>query len=395
MGLKTTFDYLVIGAGLFGSAAAKYLSQKDGAVCLIGPAEPIDWANHQGVFASHYDESRIASISAPDPILATLDRTSMDAYREIEALSGIPFHRPTGRLSATPAGHGNLYPYLTPTDEFEPLSAAEMYSRFKLRFPTDYQLGYESAPSGTINPRALARAQLEIAKRSGVHMIDDIAIAIEPKSDRVIVRLRNCSGHQSTLAAKKVLIATGAFSQCFDLLPRPLDLQIENSVSVMLQLPERDYATFAEMPPVNFKPANGPITDVSILPPRSYPDGKRYIKFVVHSDYSWPLSDLHSLRKWFCNLPDFPYLDPVQAMAGQIFPDVTPLSWRTKPCVLTYTESGKPFIDRLVPSRVYIAVGGNGGTAHTSDAIGKLAAELMVHDRWQSPLEHTPFQLSF
>ena len=54
------FDYAVIGAGLIGSAAAKYISETNPNTVLIGPSEPKDKGSHNGVFGSHYDEGRIA-----------------------------------------------------------------------------------------------------------------------------------------------------------------------------------------------------------------------------------------------------------------------------------------------------------------------------------------------
>ena len=73
------FDFAVIGAGLIGSAAAKYLSHTVGKVCLIGPPEPKNWATHPGVFASHYDEARIVSVSAPLKELKFFDQESIGA----------------------------------------------------------------------------------------------------------------------------------------------------------------------------------------------------------------------------------------------------------------------------------------------------------------------------
>ena len=47
------FDYLVVGKGLFGSAAIRHLSLMSDNVAIIGPDEPADPDAHTGVFASH------------------------------------------------------------------------------------------------------------------------------------------------------------------------------------------------------------------------------------------------------------------------------------------------------------------------------------------------------
>ena len=51
-----SYKYIVIGKGMIGSAAARHLAERTDGVALIGPDEPRDPANHDGVFADHYDE---------------------------------------------------------------------------------------------------------------------------------------------------------------------------------------------------------------------------------------------------------------------------------------------------------------------------------------------------
>jgi glycine/D-amino acid oxidase-like deaminating enzyme len=52
------YDYIVVGKGLMGAAAAQHLSVHSSSIVLIGPDEPPNWASHVGVFGSHYDEGR-------------------------------------------------------------------------------------------------------------------------------------------------------------------------------------------------------------------------------------------------------------------------------------------------------------------------------------------------
>ena len=66
------FDIAIIGAGLFGSAAARHLSSVSDGVALIWPAEPQQKSTHQGVFGSHYDVSRLVRGIDPDLVWATL-----------------------------------------------------------------------------------------------------------------------------------------------------------------------------------------------------------------------------------------------------------------------------------------------------------------------------------
>jgi sarcosine oxidase len=65
----TVYEYMVIGKGLLGAAAARHLSTTSQCVALIGPDEPPDRASHQDLWQS-YDEGRITRIldpAAPEP----------------------------------------------------------------------------------------------------------------------------------------------------------------------------------------------------------------------------------------------------------------------------------------------------------------------------------------
>jgi glycine/D-amino acid oxidase-like deaminating enzyme len=53
------FETIVIGNGLFGSAATHYLSDISQNVAVIRVAEPADQTTHDGVFASHYDQRQL------------------------------------------------------------------------------------------------------------------------------------------------------------------------------------------------------------------------------------------------------------------------------------------------------------------------------------------------
>jgi sarcosine oxidase len=48
--MSESFDFIVVGKGMMGAAAARHLALSGAKVALIGPDEPTDWANHTGVF---------------------------------------------------------------------------------------------------------------------------------------------------------------------------------------------------------------------------------------------------------------------------------------------------------------------------------------------------------
>lgn len=86
------FDVIVIGAGLFGTAAARHLCKKLGKdsekkIAIIGPIEPKNIELHDGVFSSHYDQSRIVRRLSRDLPWAILTDRSLPEYDEIDRKS--------------------------------------------------------------------------------------------------------------------------------------------------------------------------------------------------------------------------------------------------------------------------------------------------------------------
>ena len=94
------FDYLVIGKGMIGAAAARYLSANSASVALVGPDEPQNWRTHDGVFSSHYDQGRITRILGPELVWSRLAKRAMAAYADIERQSGVRFHHAVGGVRA-------------------------------------------------------------------------------------------------------------------------------------------------------------------------------------------------------------------------------------------------------------------------------------------------------
>ncbi|MEO6908246.1 MAG: FAD-dependent oxidoreductase, partial [Abditibacteriaceae bacterium] len=84
MNSETVYDVAVIGAGMFGSAAVKYLAAAGLRTLIIGEGEPQDWQTDDAVFGSHYDEARITRIVDPDPYWAELAAQSIEQYPVIE-----------------------------------------------------------------------------------------------------------------------------------------------------------------------------------------------------------------------------------------------------------------------------------------------------------------------
>ena len=88
----------VIGRGLIGSAAACHLTEMTDGVVVVGPNEPAERSSHTGVFASHYDEGRMARIVDPMPEWSITAKRSIARFGDLERRSGIAFFTPAGYL---------------------------------------------------------------------------------------------------------------------------------------------------------------------------------------------------------------------------------------------------------------------------------------------------------
>ncbi|MEO9239667.1 MAG: FAD-dependent oxidoreductase, partial [Jatrophihabitantaceae bacterium] len=137
------FEVVVVGAGMFGSAAGKYLSRAGADVLVIGPAEPADGvAIDQYSFGAYFDEARITRRLGWDPVWQTTDAKSLERFRDIEVESGLSFFHECGSLvlMAKSIGHRTA-DILRQCDEdeilVERLSAAALHNALPaLNLPT-------------------------------------------------------------------------------------------------------------------------------------------------------------------------------------------------------------------------------------------------------------------
>ena len=88
-------------------------------------------------------------------------------------------------------------------------------------------------------------------------------------------------------------------------------------------------------------------------------------------------SDLAEVQAWFGTDTDADYLPMMQPALEALWPQTSFLSFRTRPCIVTYTPNRYPLITEVEPG-VIVATGGNGGGAKGSGEWGAMAAEMIV-----------------
>ncbi|WP_337266996.1 NAD(P)/FAD-dependent oxidoreductase [Oryzifoliimicrobium ureilyticus] len=371
------FKTIVVGRGMMGAAAAKYLARSSDGVAVIGPDEPEDRVSHQGVFGSHYDEGRITRTIDRDHDWAMLANRSIARYAGIAEESDIAFFTEAGCLAVAPEATGQTHDWARIAREFdvatEEFVADGLEARFPFfAFPDGCSGVFEMKKAGHISPRRLVKAQSFLAEQSGATVIRDYAVSVREENHKVLVT----TSRGERFSADRVLVTAGAFSIAKELLPRKLDMKVYGRTVVLFEVSDAQAEAFASMPSLIL---DAPGIDIYLLPPIRYPDGKLYLKIGGDPNDLEMQSDL-DLRRWFHGDGRQSARDYLQSVVEQIVPRLKPASIRSMPCALSHTPSKYPMIG-FASSRIGVTVGCGGASAKSSDEIGRLGAELIEEGR--------------
>lgn len=391
------FEFAIVGAGLFGSAAARHLSESSDSVALIGPAEPENPRQHDGVFASHYDASRLVRVVDPDPLWATLAKRSIARFRELEQASGISFFDEIGYMMVTPGGLGRDWFDLPAMRDvaadldvgIEDLDDAELTKRFPyLRFTPGSGAVIQAQDAGYINPRNLLTVQQKVGIEQGMILLRDIATSIRRSGDQIVIKL-NSGG---TVRANRVLVATGAYCNAADLIPGKLDIKVR---AAMIMESEVAPDTRGNYPTTLYAKTDGEEDFWGLLmPPIEYGDGHTYIKTMDGYYGAAPLQGREQLNSWSRGNGHEGHHHVLERALREVYPSLDVRSRRFKPCLITDTASHYPYID-MIDERIGLVTGGNGKAAKSSDEIGRLAADMIRAKTWSSSLPQRDFVARF
>ncbi|MFK7848495.1 MAG: NAD(P)/FAD-dependent oxidoreductase [Rhodothermales bacterium] len=375
-------DVTVIGAGLIGSAAARHLAENGLSVTLIGAVQ----GNEDGVHASHYDEARVTRYIGPDVVWSDLAAASISRYADIEARAGIKFHTPCGHLRCDlPNDHPEsvlasvqaVRNHLK-NDGWE-IPRHDIETRFPfLSFQKHAVFHWDSGPAGIINPRRLIEAQIVLASRSGANMVQGVCTRIERQGHSFIVH--DSLGNKYLSA--NVLICTGAYTNRFPLTPKPLKLEVRPETVVLMEVSEELQTRLAQMPGIIWNFDHLPrASSVYVLPPVKYPNKRIYVKIGADYDRNVQVNTLSEMHAYMTSNGSVRTKHLLIPILRALIPELAAAPVISKPCLLTYTPGGYPIIDELEKGW-YVAAGGCGKSAKSSDQIGKLAADLIQKARW-------------
>ena len=388
--MNPVFDYLVVGKGLVGGATGRYMSQFSPRVAIVGPDEPADYTAPGAIFASHYDEGRLTHRLSRDLVWGWLGQRAIRQYPFLERQSGITFHRACGSLVVG----RNMAGFRREVAENLGIDC-RFYGADGLRqqfpmfgFPAGYEAMFELPPAGYINPRAMLQAQLTIASQQGATIIAEKVVRLRAQRNGMKVLLD--SGRE--LTAGMVLLATGSFSNCFDLLPRPLALRVKSETTILAEISSETAGHLANMPTLIYDIDSPWLTGIYLTPPIRYPDGRFYIKLGCDTTADQTFTSLTEMQAWMVSGRDDGMAEVILQALKRFMPGLPILSMQPKRCLVTYTRHGKPYIDQI-GERLFVAVGGNGTSAKCADTLGYLAAQMVSGRAWPAPFSRSTFQL--
>ncbi|MCZ7851280.1 FAD-dependent oxidoreductase [Agrobacterium salinitolerans] len=391
------FNYIVVGRGMMGAAAARHLAETAEGVALIGPVEPADIKTHQGVFASHYDEARITRTIDGDADWALLANRSIARYADIAARSGVEFYAPVGCLMVGPERGGDN-PFVDDVCKAaarldvstELLDGQSLENRFPyFTFEPGCEGVFERNNAGYVNPRALVKAQTILAEKAGITLIDDIVVSTREEGGRASVQ--TASG--AVYTADRVLVATGGFSIMEDLLPQSVALNVYARTVAFFEIDEGDLAQYADMPSLIYEPRDT-TKHIYLLPPVRYPDGKFYLKIGGDPDDKRLGSD-PEIREWFRSGGRESVRDHLSDIVGSLVPSIDLSRISMAACVVSKTQSGYPAIGFTASPHIAVLTGGNGTAAKSSDEIGRLGALLLRDGQIADGAFSTDFKPAF
>lgn len=391
------FDCIVIGKGLIGSAAARYLSQSQSNVAVIGPEEHPD-ASKAIVFSSHYDQGRVQRIIGTDPVWTLLNLQSSDQYSFLEKETGITFHSGAGCLYVNPAGADN---YLEQVEK-QSIQFKLKYDFFRngdaieksfndFNFPASSQGIFESSPSGYINPRLLIKAQLNLFRKNNGTVVDEIANEIEHEEDYLQIETVNGNAYK----AKKVLLCPGAFVNFFNLIKNKLALSLKGETTLWAKVNAKEADRLSKLPSLLYEIEDAAYKNIYLIQPVLYPDGNYYLKMGCNLPGDIYFDNIEDIQHWFRSGTSDTNLEVLKDALLEIIPGLQTQEYFTKRCIVSFTKHRKPYIGQLDETSVFVACGGNGYSAMCSDALGSIASHLLTEGEFPKEYSAATFQPVF
>ncbi len=390
------YDSIIIGAGLIGSAAAKYISASEKKVALIGPdVERV--LKEKIVFASHHDSSRIQRIFGKDEIFTLLNLQSVNRYAFIEKETKIIFHSREGCLYVNPSQR-DAYLKTIPEQakvfdlKYQSFQSGKSLHAFtpEFNFPVSAKGIFEPSPSGHINPQLLIKSQQLLFRKNGGALFTDTVKDINYQKD--VIKIETFDG--KIYRTKKVLLTPGAFINFFHLLKRKLSMRLKSETTILAKVSHKEAWRLANLPALLYKIHEPDIQDIYLVRPVRYPDGNFYLKMGANIPGDIYFNNSKEIQEWFTKENHKINLKSLKEALINLMPNLSIEKWETRKCIVSYTQHGKPYLGE-VDRGIFVATGGNGYSAMSSDALGNMASCLLLTNNFPKEFSEANFSPVF
>jgi sarcosine oxidase len=207
--LKTDYEYIVVGVGGVGSAAAYWLSREAGGDVLA--LEQFHLGHDRG---GSEDHSRIIRLSYHAPEYTALTPHTFEAWAEVEEESGTRLVVKTGGLDLEPVEDKPKYvsqyagAMRAAGIPFEELSAGEVMRRFpQFRLDGSVRAVYQE-DAGLVDAGRANATHVALARARGATVLDDTPVrGLRTVGDGVEVET-----DKATFSTRRLVVAAGAWT---------------------------------------------------------------------------------------------------------------------------------------------------------------------------------------
>jgi sarcosine oxidase len=388
-------DVIVIGRGLLGAATARHIALENRKVALIGPTEQHCLQSGE-VFASHFDETRVQRILAHDDLWTRMNLDSAKSWLALQNQTGINFYRENGCIYINNFLDGYLKGAASLAKEFgldiKSIESSDDLKSFSPWLSIDGPVFgiFEPKLAGLINPRKLVTAQLQAFQTLGGLELNEIVTGVSRSNDRWLVETSAGLKYSS----EKVVVAAGAFTNFFNLIPRALDFYNKSEVVIVSTLSESEYLKIRDMPSLLFEIETEDFDGIYVTPPTRRSDGSYMLKLGLNQKLDLDLSSHAAMREWFTRKSYATFAPVLERELNKLFPQISVLEKELKPCVISRTVTENPYIGE-VEDGLFVVVGCNGYSAMSSDAQGRQTAALVTSGCFDEGYSEENFKVVF
>jgi sarcosine oxidase len=372
--MKRDYEYIVLGLGGFGSAAAYWLSKRAGGEVL--GLEQFELGHVRG---ESQDHSRIIRLSYHTPAYVELAKHAFRAWAQLEEDAGEQIVLKTGGLDFAPRVSAiPLSNYSGSMDAagvaYEALDAEEIMRRWPPFRLTDNVQGLFQPESGIAMAARGNAAHQRVARELGASLRDRCPVeAIRPLKGEIEV---DAGGMQ--YRCRRLVIAAGSWS---NRALAPFGAQLP------LRVTQEQVTYFATPRPSDFQPGRFPIW--------IWMDDPCFYGFPIFGERGPKVGQDAGGREVTADTrtfePDKAALGRVQDFLGQYIPSALGPIIYTKTCLYTLTPD-RDFVLDAVPGHpnALVAIGGGHGFKFAS-LIGRILSELAIDGNTERNLE--PFRI--